>query len=163
MNILEYLTKENITLVIAIIGALGTIVTAITKIWNNRVKLDITFAGIMDIELKDAALIYLMISNQSRLPISITAISVLHNDFFLQCETIPQIAYRNNVVNSDFRYTLTFPIDIQGLCSASGYILFEFAPDTFQQFSNTVNLRISTNRGKVIEIEQTYEQVRHLD
>ena len=151
---IDFLTKENITFIIAVIGAFGSLYTWTISIINNRINLDVR-----PVEFhvgKNSLLMYAMISNNSKSAITICEFSVNISDIYIPAEKIPTIAfeYESRVadnVTKRIDYTLPFPISITGLSSVSGYIFFPFPEGLTAPSSNTFSFQICTSTNKVIE------------
>ena len=156
MNINIFLTRENITLVIAIIGCIGTISTWICSYMSHRQNLDIRVLGHL-IPEGYSVILYVMLENKSQLPISITGISVCQNEILYPCQEIPIKVYetttRKNkeIVSHNEYFSMPNPIFLPSLCGTSGYVYFEAPQEVFPPDATQLTLRLTTNRGKVVE------------
>ncbi len=148
---MNYLTRENITLAIAIFGALGTILTWIHSIIANRKN--ITFSIISAYHKNNIMAAYIMIENKSRLPICINGFSLVEGEKKVMCKQIPtkiiEITDRSGSEITDNRKIIScqFPISLGALSGDSVYLLFELK-DININISEELNFLISTNRGK---------------
>lgn len=156
MNISELLTRENITLAIALIGCAGTISTWIHSYISKRQNINFRILGHLVPE-GHSIILYVMLENRSQLPISITSISVYQNDVFYSCTEIPlkvyEVTTRKNkeIVSHNEFFSMAIPIFLPALGGTSGYVYFEAPQKVFQPDATHLTLRLTTNRGKAIE------------
>lgn len=157
MHISNLINRENITLIIALFGAIGTAVNAALSWVHNRANINIRIVKIKD--YLPFFLMYAIFENNSRLPISITSIAIQINEEFYPCSAIPEKVISTEtkrggkILSHKDIYSLTIPIDIGSLGSAAGYIYFENLPECEQLLSKPLIFRVSTNRGKAFQIE----------
>ena len=155
---MKYLTKENITLAIALFGAIGTIFTWILNAIHNHKNLDLKIVQISRTEKQ--LTMYLSILNKSQLPISISGIAILLNNVYYPCDVISHSAYTIHYSNKDTDIcTLPFPITLGSLSGTSGYIEFDISSNASKFFSNPLTVQVSTNRGKAIEMKLNFEDL----
>lgn len=154
MNINNLLTKDNITLFLAIFGALGSLFLFIRQFLFERVNIDINIPGICEPE-RGSLIAYFSFTNKSHLPVSITGISIVYNNKLYPCEQIPDYIINDtysmgSLPNSAIQNT-PLPIFLPSLGAACGYVLF-LAPSTDFQFpSKHLTVRLSTNRNQIVE------------
>lgn len=102
-------------------------------------------------------IIYVAFDNKSRLPISITDISVKINGIYYPCVQPPIVVCKesekiNGVITFRKEHiSLAMPINIASLSGTSGYICFEFPPNVFQAAATQLIFSVVSNRGKVFE------------
>lgn len=151
---MQYLTKENITLVIAIVGAVGTFTMWIYTLIVNRKN--ISFSIIAAYYSRNSLYIYFIIENKARLNLSINSIALLVNGEKFFCQRIPMKIYERNEEKEYF--SCRFPISLSSLCGDSGYLYFKLQ-NAELDFSEKLNVIISTNRGKdvLIQVEPNYK------
>ena len=81
-------TSDYITLSIALLGAVGTLITWVYHFLTHRKNFDI---NILSYNYKDDEwLFYLQIINNSQSPLAITGIELVGQDKTAMCETLPQ-------------------------------------------------------------------------
>lgn len=162
----SFISRDNITLILAVFGSFGTLINWISSFISNRRNLDIRIVGYRQ-DAPHALLLYMSFMNNSRLPISISDISIEIEGVRHSCQKIPITALEEEIRrngHSLFHYvhkTMEFPISISGLNGTSGYAYFSFPEATLQSGATRLNFLISTNRGKAIET--SLELGRHLD
>lgn len=163
---INLLTKENITFILAVIGSLGTTIGGIYQLYTRRIAIDILPEGY---NLTDkSVLFYISFINKSHIPISITDIRLTINDKRYTCRKTPiRVFYETHKqggrIISHYDYNnLTMPITLSNLAGNSGYILFEFPLKDFPQQTTDVIFEVSTNRHKIIRKKLSLEQVPHL-
>lgn len=133
-----FLTKENITLFLSILGVLGSFSSWVYIFIKNRKNINFQIVGQRYCD-DSSLLIYMMFTNKSRLPIAITNIGVYINSTFYSCIEIPIVALeettrcKNEIISHHEYKSLPMPIVISGLGGTSGYVYFEF-PISFPRF-----------------------------
>lgn len=150
-GVVKYITFDNITFLLALIGSIGTA-------WNviqSKVHIDMKIINFQHSENK--ILIYLMFQNKSRLPVSIGKISIKINDVFYSCVEIPtRVEYKTyrsgkTVTGYAHYYNMNLPVNLGGLAGTSGYILFELPKGIDIPDSKYLTFQIVPNRGWAIE------------
>lgn len=155
-KLISILTRENITLALSIFGSIGTLCITIHRIIFNRKNVNTRIVG-HNFANGNSLLLYISFENKSRLPISITYISVLINETWYSCVAYPVIALEetNRVggkIISHYEYkTLSFPVNLSALGGTSGYVFFEFPEAFFQTEPTHMNFSISSTRGIVLK------------
>ena len=150
---LRFLTRENITLAIAIIGACGTICSWINHIVTSRKSVEISLIRIY--KPTKSLTCFFSISNRSRLSISIQSITVIIDGIPFQNVQIPHVTYtiqvtRNNETTTKHEFhALVFPINLYGLSGTSGFVDFEIPQDVSQKISSPLTVQVATNRGNL--------------
>ena len=87
MNIIHsLLTRSNITLALSIFGSVGTLISFIFSVFKNRKNISIEIAGRRFSDKPSSLLVYILFENKSRLPISITNISVELDSVWYPCK-----------------------------------------------------------------------------
>lgn len=153
----KYLTRENITLTLSIFGSLGTFFTWLYIFIKNRKNFDIKIVGHLYGYDNKSLLIFVSLTNKSRLPISITDIRIKMFDSIYQCGKIPVKVHevttkcKGEILSHHEYFSLSFPISLPELGGASGYLFFDFPELVAQPLSSQVTLLISSNRGKTVE------------
>lgn len=106
-----------------------------------------------------SAYMFLSIENKSRLPIAITNFSLLFDSgVTANCTPIPKevISARDNQnrpIPGARKDSTALPIQIASLGAAPCIVLFEDIPEEIPLSSMHLNLRISTNRGRIAKIK----------
>lgn len=147
-QISDYLTKDNITFILATIGSLGTIYSMITQ----RPKLSLS---IHDFHYENKSLVtYIAFTNRSRLSISVLNISVVHDKICYPCVYIPTTVVEytccsgKELISHREELSIQFPISLSSLAGTSGYLYFDKLPDNFPDAPTTLTFEVSTNRGR---------------
>ena len=145
---MNYITKENITFILAIIGSLGTIYTLISQ----RKKLSLS---IQEYRYHDKTLLmFVSFANHSHLPISILNIAIVHDKVCYPCVYIPTVVCQHThrigkeVLNYREDFSIQFPIVLSSLAGSSGYLYFDKLPDIYPDNPTALTVQVSTNRGK---------------
>lgn len=160
-----FLTRENITLAMSIFGSVGTIISFTLAFLHNRKKVKISILNFE--KMGDVYLFFIMFENLSRLPISISRISLISNDFAEDCFVTPEFVLEYNkstekqgVYERKVYYSEQIPINLSPLGAISGYLLFPALEEqTLIDVSRLTILQVYTNRGKVKKIEFVPQQV----
>lgn len=157
-----FFTRDNLTFILACIGSFGTITgwiyTYVTTKKNFQIRV------IAYNSKQNVALFYLAFENRSRLPISITALSVHIDGVYYPCKYIPQKVtssqhtVNGKVVNFQDYFSIQFPIELGSLGSTSGYVLFVLPKGVRIPDAKTLTFLISSNRGKAIEKKLSLDQ-----
>lgn len=152
---MKYLTRENITLAIAIFGALGTISTWIYNYITSRKN--ISFSIISAFYKNSTLSAYIMVENKSRMPVCINGVTIIEGKKKAMCKQMPtkilEITNRtgSEVIDKRKIYTCQFPISLGALSGDSGYICFNLK-DFNIDVSKELNFLIATNRGKELSV-----------
>lgn len=153
----KYFTKDNLTLVTAVFGALSSIITWIINYRRSRKNITIQVNKIC--HFGNAIVAHVTIQNESRLPISINDVSAkikgkLYNGFHVpQCTINISTITENNVTASRECCTMSFPINLGSLSGVSGYLFFDTSKEVSETLSTHLTFRVSTNRGNSIEMK----------
>lgn len=148
-------TRDNITLALSIFGSIGTVFTFIHTFITNRKTVNVRIIGHRFSD--ESLLIYMAFENNSRLPISITGISVSIEEITYPCIEPPVIALETThrtgkTITSHHEYkTLNLPINLSSLGGASGYVYFEIPEANSQNNAIQLMFSINSNRGLVIK------------
>ncbi len=155
---MKLFTRENITLAIAIFGALGTLLTWFFNFIHSRKNIDLRIIKISKFE--NQLTMYLSIQNKSRIPISINSISLLSDGVYYPCDIISHpaftVSYQNNCTDI---FTIPFPVNLGSLTGTSGYIEFDISSKVLKPLSTPLTVQVSTNRGKAIEKKLHFEDL----
>ncbi len=156
-TLLSIFSRDNITLALAILGSIGTMISAIGAVVRNRKHIEVTLLGYnFTPELYTC---YILIENKSRLPISINKIVLVHESNTYLCTLIPKMAIEitrtlgNETIRKREYDSESFPINIPGMTSHSGFVLFESAEPLPTIDSTSVTFQVHTNRGRAAQIE----------
>ena len=158
---LQYLTRENITLALAIFGSAGTLISWISRIVSSRKSVSISIGRIYEPDKCFSC--FLIFENKSRLPISITSISVLIDGVSFPCVSIPHAAYTitEKTGSTVTRYKefpgLSMPLNLSGLSGSSGFLDFDIPQEYLQKLSTPLILQVATNRGRLKQIQLEFE------
>lgn len=156
-------SNDNITFFLACIGSLGTIAGWGYAYITTRKNFNVRVIAYQS--KQNLALFYLSFENKSRLPISITALSVHIDGVYYPCKYIPQKVtssqhtVNGKVVNFQDYFSIQFPIELGSLGSTSGYVLFVLPKGVRIPDAKTLTFLISSNRGKAIEKKLSLDQI----
>ena len=145
------LFKCNIAIIISGISLLLSLYNFFYSKYVNRKKINIEFLTYRIIKIKESYIYQFKVSftNCSRLPISITNISINNNVFcaygphLIKVEKIPLVANESRIEETR---TIQFPINLSQLEGKTGYL--EFKMPNKLNIENII-LNIYTNRGKL--------------
>lgn len=145
---LNLLTRENISLILSIIGSVGAVSSWIYNYVTRRKN--ITFRIINhDYEIDDNYLsLYFHLTNNSELPITINEICIEQNSEEVCCSLVPDSFA---CIGEEDITSVSFPLSVAPLCSCSGYLHFVFPHKIEEDFSKIQNFVIRTNRGKALK------------
>lgn len=138
------------TFVLALIGSLGTAYSVIMTFYWHRISIDCSIVEYCP--TKDALIAYMSFTNNSRLPISITDISVQNNCILYSCVHTPKIVktvsrnLNNKQSYQEAIHSAPLPINLPSLSGTSGYVYFLFPQENFEVSSKSLTVELSTNR-----------------
>ena len=148
--------KDKITLVLAIIGAAGTIYTLVSTVLFQRRNIRITIRSMS--QKQNNCALFVTIENLSRLSISITAVSICLDDRLYPCRidsvkySERTMSYKNQVVERIPYYSTALPITLSSLAATSANLRFERIPENQVASAKDLTLQVSTNRGSAIRM-----------
>lgn len=151
---LQIFSKENITLLLSILGTIGSASAWIYTIAKSRKRFKIEINGYRPDP--HGMLLHIQLINKSTLPLSINDIAI-HSDKEYSAGHIPQkVLEITNRTGDEIKshkeyYSMPFPINLPSLCGTSGYLYFSSGEKTFPQLSNDMTLIIRTNRGREVK------------
>lgn len=151
-------TKGNITFALAVFGSLGTAYTLFLQ--RKKLSLSIHYYSYKN----NSLIMYLSFTNHSHLPISISSISIVHNDICYPCAYIPtKVIDRTHrigkeIVSHQEILSIQFPVSLLSLAGTSGYLHFGKLPDTYPTDPTTVTLEVSASRGKAKRMKLSLPQ-----
>ncbi len=159
---MEYLTRDNITLFLSIIGSAGTALSWIYTWLKSRKKLSIKVIKIC--KIKDNLIMYISISNQSASPICIEGLNILFEGNAFPCSQLPTMVFKKEskhgdvVVSSKEYLTIPLPINLSSSAGTSGYLAFDIPQDILQNMPKPLIVQVCTNRGKAVEKKLEYDE-----
>lgn len=138
---MKYLTKENITFAMALVGFIGTVFT-----WFlNRRNIQITIFDHITC-IGTVAQFFMHIQNQSFSPICISSMSLIHNGNKIECELLPK---KIRSSGSDLITTPMFPINLSPRQGCLNFYEFINCQDISLVPGKKVDFVIYTNRGPI--------------
>ena len=151
----KYLTKDNITFVLALFGSLGTAISFFTSRYRARQNFSI---DPIDLHIGEkGVLCYLTFLNKSSSQLIITDMSIKINDLYFPAIKIPEIVQHsvrrsgNEITDVHSNYSLAFPVILAGNYATSGYFYFPFPKGISVVSSNTFSLKVCTSHGNSVE------------
>lgn len=160
-DILKYLTRENITLCIAIFGAVGTCLNWIIEFFRSRKNISIQIIKIC--KLNNSVIAYMTFQNHSRLPISINNLNLIidKNSYagfngHPHSITIEKTKSNDTLITREY-VTISFPINLPSLSGTAGYVFFDISRKVSENLSTPLTFEVSTNRGNPIQMKLSLE------
>ena len=157
----SFFTRENITLILAIFGSVGTLITWISKVVTSRKSVNVSLGRIY--EPDKIFCCFLVFENKSRLPICINSVSVVIDGIPFPCAIIPHVSYTvtrksgSKVIGEREYPSLALPLNLGGLSGSSGFLDFDIPQEYLQKISTPLTLQVSTNRGNLKQMKLEFE------
>ena len=143
-QISSYITKENITFILASIGAVGTITGSIIAFVGSRRNI---YANLIDANIRfDTITLFIEIKNRSSLPICISSVSIIIDSVSYPCELLPKKVIEFSGI---LHRTPYFPLNIAPKTGRSYFLEFLDVPEISSAFGTIVSFAFDTNRGIV--------------
>ncbi len=145
---MNYITKDNISFILATIGSLGTIYT----LFAQRQKFSLSIQSYS--HKNNSLLMYVSFTNRSRLPISILNVSIIQDNVCYPCVYVPtkvrECTRRSGkeVISHKEDFSIQFPISLSSLAGSSGYLYFDKLPKNYPNDATDLTVQVSTNRGR---------------
>lgn len=164
----DILTKENITFALALIGSAGTISMWIFNWYRHRFKIRVSILAYTHSAASGNRAYWcnFLFDNLSRSPVAIRRINLLIGENPIPCRIDSQAIIRveSKTIPGEYimRKTLQFPVNLSGLESISGYVLFVSSETSPLVSSTHLNLQVCTNRGTVKKLTLSLEGVQNL-
>ena len=161
------LTRDNITFALALLGSLGALTSWSLVFVSQRKKIRISPLGFRS--NSKGCFFLMMFENQSRLPISITRITLIDGENKFDCAPTPKVviqktrSHATEMVYRSSDYSLSMPISIPSLGATSGYILFECDQPLLEGSATSAVFEVYTTRGKLKRISLSLSGVPHLE
>lgn len=146
-----YITYQNITFVLGLIGSLGTAWTFIT----SRKNLHINITDMVYRTDINTFVIVVVFENRSRSPISITDITLFAEENEISFAPYPRCVaeyehlHGEEVVDRKFLYNLVFPLPLSQLGAVSGSLLLDISQEDFEKLPTQLILKVRSTRGLV--------------
>lgn len=142
-----------LSLLISVIALMGSFSSWLYIWYLNRVNFSLEICS-KHMSPK-GILLYVCFTNKSRLPVSITKISLLHCGLHIQCNPIPKLVFSSTsktgdrITNEEKHYSISIPINLNPLSASSGYLYFPSVQETFLQNTSVLAFEVQTNRGVI--------------
>lgn len=140
-----------LSLIISFLALIGGLSSWLYIWYMNRVNFSLSiYAKLIS---SKGILLYFCFANESRLPISLTKISLLHDNDYIYCKPIPELVFQltsmtgDTVTNKEKHYSLQIPINLDSLSASSGYLYFPLQQGTVLQNASVLTFEVETNRG----------------
>lgn len=150
----RWITKENITLFIAIAGFVMSFMGCISRRKSLSVRiLRYRIYG----ECEKYMYAYIAFENRSQLPIAITRLSLLMDGKTYDAIQIPQRIFERKrtigkeVISRTEEYSTAIPIQLQSLGACTALIFFDTLPALTETQPTHLTFLIGTNRGKAMK------------
>lgn len=146
-------TRDNITLAIALFGALGTAISGISNFIHSRKRFSLQIIKMFHSE--EFMVAYIAIQNESRLPISVNDISIIIGKEEYTGNSVPPRSLRlidptTDIPTDREHFTIQFPLNLGALAGASGYICLDVPEEVSQKLPTHLIFRVATNRGNSV-------------
>lgn len=153
-NLITFSSKENITLLLSILGAVGSASAWLHTLIKSRKRFDMKINGYRT--NPHGILLHVEFVNKSTLPLSINDISIYNSREYPTKHIPEKVLERTHRVGHKIQshkeyYSMSFPINLPSLCGTAGYLYFSSGEEIFPQLSNTATLIIRTNRGQKVK------------
>lgn len=157
-KICKYLTRDNITLAIAIAGFLLSVINIVKDLILNRSKISINLdrATMLLYRSNHPILFRMIVENKSRLPICISRMFLVCNGKTFEFEWIPERVFNGTerqgeqVLDSNNQYSTSLPSVAQGLGAIGGFFFVytdnDYTIDDLIRYPSKII--VNTNRGK---------------
>lgn len=155
-------TIQNISFILGLIGSAGTAWSFI----NSRKRLIIQLSDIAYRTDIKTLVIVIVFENRSRLPISITDVTLIAEEKELSFEPYPRCVAKyshkegSEVVDRKFLYNLAFPVSLAQLEAASGHLLLDISQEEFEKLPTQVTLQVRSTRGRVQKKQLSSSDIR---
>ena len=146
---------DKITFLLGLIGTLGTAYSMLMTFYWNRVDIDFYIADYS--ATSDSLILYMVFTNNSRLPVSVTDVCIWNKAIPYSCQKDPSVVRiysRQTGKNTIYRETLKslpFPINLPSLSGTSGYLYFLIPQENFECASSSLTVELSTNRLRKLQ------------
>lgn len=158
----KYLTRDNLTLALAIFGSAGTFISGFTSYLRSRKSFQIKIERIC--KFGNSIVAYITILNKSHFPISISDISLkFDKNLYPGCH-IPlrhittSVTKDGNCISSHDCVSMPFPVNIGGLSGSSGYLIFDIPEALQENLKTPLTFQVSSNRGRPIQMQLTFSE-----
>lgn len=149
----EWLNSNGITAIIAALGFLLSLVTAIRQFILDRKAIHIRIVGYR--YAPEMVKFVMVFENRSRLPISVTRIALISDagkEQEIDCEYLCVLVGVDRWTDQNSqevvrRYNLPVPISLAGLQGCSGFVLFDSPSHGLTAESKSATFLIHTSRG----------------
>ena len=142
-----------LSLLISVIALIGSFSSWLYIWYQNRVTFSLEICS-KHMSPK-GILLYVCFTNKSRLPVSITKISLLRCGLHIQCNPIPKLVFSSisktgdRTTNEEKHYSISIPINLNPLYATSGYLYFHLVQETVLQNASVLTFEVQTNRGVI--------------
>ena len=167
VHIRHFITRANITLLLSIIGSLGTCITFLSSYRNKRKNLKIKLSNAEYKKDQKQLLLDVSFENRSQLPIAITSVDIYLNGHQVTAESYPLCVeeyahyHGKEVIDRKFKYNLDFPVCLQPLYAVAGQMVLDISPKDFENPSTPLTFQVHSTRGKVQQIELPCGQIKY--
>ena len=142
-----FMSKENITFILAIIGSVGAMISGFRAFWLSRVNLNLKIDDCK--RINHVTQFFILFENKSTNPISISEVAIAHDGKLFPCDLLCK---KIRSTDAGFLYhTPRFPLNIPGATSQLHFLEFVEAPQIDLTPGKTVVLSLGTNRGRIVK------------
>ena len=150
----NFLSKENVTLLLSILGIAGSASSWLYTIIKSRKRFEVRINGYR--ANAHGVLLHVQLINKSTLALSIGNISICSGKEYPANPLPAKVLSRTHRVGDEVKshkeyYSMSFPVNLPPLCGVSGYLYFSSGEEIFPQLSNNVTLIVHTNRGREVK------------
>lgn len=153
---------QTFTFILALIGSIGTAYTVIMSFYWNRISIDVSIA---DYSLSnDCVILYMVFTNNSRLPIAITDVRIWNKCIPYSCSKDPHVVRiitrknNQNITYKEATKSIPFPVTLPCLSGTSGFLYFQIPQENFEVASKSLTVELSTNRHVTLRKKLSLEK-----
>lgn len=146
---------NKLSLILGLIGTFGTAYSVIMNFYWNRVDVDLCIVDYA--ATSNSLVLYMAFTNNSRLPISITDISIWNKSVLYSCRKDPAVVRvytrrtGGKLVYMEALKSLPFPITLPSLSGTSGYLYFQIPQGNVECDAKALTFQLSTNRLRTLQ------------
>ena len=152
----QSITREDVVAVISVLAFVLSLSSWAHAFITQRRKLSFRITEAKS--NNEVSIIYILIENRSRLPVSVTRISLVTERGCVDCVLIPELVLESKrtrggqLIDKHNYFSMEMPISISSLGAASGFLLFRGEGCMIPKSSTSVTLKVCTNRGRAFQM-----------
>lgn len=143
--LIPYLTKDNLTFFMSVIGFIGTIYGSIRVFYIGRKRIDCEIIDHVKLQ-SNIVQFFIYVNNSSSNPLCISYISLVYDDVSVRCELLQK---KTRLLGGILYRTPLFPLNLAPHVGTICFLEFLKCPDIELAPDKTVVLEFHTNRGMI--------------